>query len=71
MTAAHDDGSPTPVHRALDSLTAAIIELQQLQRRMSGEQPPNLEDVEQSLGSLEERLRELGASLTGLRDGGS
>jgi hypothetical protein len=66
MTAPHD-GSPTPIHRALDSLTAAIIELQQLRRRLAGEQPPEGTEIDQSLESLEERLHELAATLTALR----
>ena len=66
MSAPHD-GSPTPIHRALDSLTAAILELQQLRRRMAGEQPPEGAEIDQSLQSLEERLHELAATLTALR----
>ena len=66
MTASHD-GSPTPIHRALDSLTAAILELQQLRRRMAGDLPPDGAEIDQSLESLEERLHELAATLTALR----
>ena len=66
MTAPHD-GAPTPIHRALDSLTAAILELQQLRRRMAGDQPPEGAEIDQSLESLEERLHELAATLTALR----
>ena len=66
MTVAHD-GSPTPLHRALDSLTAAILELQQLRRRMTADHPPDDAEFDQSLGSVEERLHELAATLTALR----
>ena len=66
MTAS-PDGSPTPNHRALDSLTAAILELQQLRRRMAGDLPPDGAETDQSLESLEERLHELAATLTALR----
>ena len=62
------DGSPTPVYRAVDSLTAAIIELQQLRRRMAGEQPPSVPEIDHSLDSLEERLHELAATVAGIRD---
>jgi hypothetical protein len=62
------DGSPTPVYRAVDSLTAAIIELQQLRRRMNGEQPPSVPEIDHSLDSLEARLHELAATVAGIRD---
>lgn len=70
MTAPHDE-APTPIHRALDSLTAAILELQQLRRRMAGGQPPQDEEIDQALGSLEDRLHELASILTVLRAGGA
>jgi hypothetical protein len=62
------DGSANQIYHALDNLTAAIIELQQLQRRLGGAQPPNMPDIGQSLRSIEEHLRDLSVSLTGLRD---
>jgi len=67
MSAAQE-GSPTPVYPAVDSLTAAIIELQQLRRRMAGDQPLHVAEIDQSLDSLEERLHELATTLTGIRD---
>jgi hypothetical protein len=61
-------GSPAPIHHALDKLTAAIIELQQLQRRLSQGEPPSSALVSDSLTVIEERLHDLSGMLTALRD---
>jgi hypothetical protein len=62
------DGSPTHIHRALDHLTAATIELQQLRRRLGNGHELSPPEIDKTLGSLEDRLRGMREILTALRD---
>lgn len=68
MSTGPDDGSPTHVHRALDHLTAATIELQQLRRRLGNRHDVGPDEIDAMLGSIEDRLRTMGELLTELRD---
>jgi regulator of replication initiation timing len=68
IMATSPDGSPTHVHRALDHLTAATIELQQLRRRLGNGHEMSAPEIDKTLSSLEDRLREMREILTTLRD---
>jgi hypothetical protein len=66
-TGSRETAEPTPVHRAIDRLTAALLEVQRLQLRVDGASPDvciSPEDWSHLVGVLQE----VGEQLTELRD---
>ena len=55
---------PTPMHRALDRLTAALISLQRLQRQVDHGESLTSAEAGPALSEIADHMRELSAILT-------
>lgn len=65
LTLALESDEPTPVHRAIDRLSAALLDVQRLRRR-----PAAHDGFAPDLERLEETLQELGLILRQLQENG-
>lgn len=63
-----NSGSPTPIHRALDRLTASKLELQVLRRQAQLGEPIDLERLVAQLVQVDGWLDEVAAVLTDERE---
>jgi hypothetical protein len=57
---------PTPMHRALDQLTAAMVSLQRLQRQVDHAESLTSAEAGAALSEIADHMRELSAILTAL-----
>jgi hypothetical protein len=55
---------PTPMHRALDRLTAAMVTLQRLQRQVAHEEALTSAEAGAALSEIADHMRELSTILT-------